>query len=231
MQIDPSSQLQRLAEHYRAMYDGELLALAEEADELTEVARQALASEMQSRGLRTSSAESRTPDGPEPIHAAAHDDAFDAGAIAGLGAVPLGSGASSNFAQIAGEDEAGASAEVDFTWKTVLNECETVEQARALQVALGKAGIESWLEARREYPRVLVAADQLEAARSVAAQPIPQEIVDELQQETPEFALPACPSCHAADPILEDVEPTNQWLCESCGHRWSDPAEDAGDKS
>ncbi|MDR3792775.1 MAG: hypothetical protein P4L03_05270 [Terracidiphilus sp.] len=224
MQTDPSSELQRLADHYHAMYDGELLALAEDADGLTDVARQALASEMQSRDLQLPGSEERPSGGQRTSTAPVHDAAFDAGAFAGMEAVPLSSGASSSFAQIAGEDQSGTSAEVDFTWKTVLCECETVDQARLLQLALGKAGIESWLEARREYPRVLVAADELDAAREVANRPIPQEIVDELTQGVPEFELGSCPACHAPDPILEDVEPTNQWLCEACGHRWSDPA-------
>jgi hypothetical protein len=225
MHTDRSNELQRLADHYHSMYDGELLALAEDADGLTDVARQALASEMQSRGLQLPDSEERPSGGQRPKSVPVHDAAFDAGAFAGMEAVPLSSGASSSFAQIAGEDAAGTSAEVDFTWKTVLCECETVDQARALQLALGKAGIESWLEARREYPRVLVAADELDKALAIANQPIPQEIVDELTQGVPEFDLPTCPACHAPDPVLEDVEPTNQWLCESCGHHWSDPAD------
>jgi hypothetical protein len=137
------------------------------------------------------------------------------------------SGIQSDYPQLV-QDEEPAPADADYTWKTELCACEEPLQAQALRVVLAKAGIESWIEGGRsgQYSlRMLVAADELEAARQIASQPIPQEIIDELTTETPEFELAACPTCHTPDPILEDVEPTNQWLCENCGHRWSDPAE------
>jgi hypothetical protein len=223
MQTDPNGEWLRLAEHYRTLYDDELLNLAADSDDLTDAARQALASEMQNRGLKLPTAEVRRAIERRPINPATNDAVFEGADAFGSDVVPLSSGGQSHFAQIAGEGETPADA--DFTWKTVLCECETVDQARALQLVLAKAGIECWLETRREYPRVLVAADELDEARAIAAKPVPQEILDELNQEVPEFEMEACPACHAPEPVLEDVEPTNQWLCESCGHRWSDPAE------
>jgi hypothetical protein len=222
MQTDPSGEWLRLAEHYRNLYDGELLNLAGDAADLTDAARQALANEMTNRGLKLPSAEEQK-GRKRSLEAATHDARFDATALAGTEEVPLGSGASSSFPALVDGEEGEKPGEADYTWKTVLCECETVEQARALQLALYKAGVESWLEARREYPRVLVAADELDEAREIAAKPIPQEILDELNREVPEFELGSCPACHAPDPVLEDVEPTNQWLCEACGHQWSDP--------
>ena len=41
----------------------------------------------------------------------------------------------------------------------------------------------------------------------------------------PEFEAPKCPKCGAEDPVLESVEPTNTWLCEACGKRWTEPAQ------
>ncbi len=75
-------------------------------------------------------------------------------------------------------------------------------------------------------PRVLVAADQLEQARDIAARPIPQEIIDESEADVPEFKPPVCPKCGAAEPVLEGVDPVNTWHCESCDYVWTDPAED-----
>ena len=95
---------------------------------------------------------------------------------------------------------------------------------------LRRAGIDSWIEAPenrggREWPRVVVAADQLDEARAIAEQPIPQDILDEVNDahSAREYEVPTCPQCGAPDPILESVEPSNNWLCESCEHTWSDP--------
>jgi transposase-like protein len=44
--------------------------------------------------------------------------------------------------------------------------------------------------------------------------------------QIPEFEPPVCPDCGAEDPLLEDVNPRNAWLCERCGKQWTDPEED-----
>jgi ribosomal protein L37AE/L43A len=75
----------------------------------------------------------------------------------------------------------------------------------------------------------MFSAYQLDQARAIAAQPIPQDIVEDLKKEETEpqyFEIPACPKCKAEDPTLESVEPSNNWLCESCGYTWSDPIPD-----
>jgi hypothetical protein len=116
----------------------------------------------------------------------------------------------------------------DYTWKTVLCDCDTNKQAQELSAALRQAGIESWVQQAREfgrrYPRVLVAADQLDQARVIAARPIPPEIVEESEAEAPEFVPPSCPKCGASDPVLEAVDPANSWKCEQCGERWTESA-------
>ncbi len=95
----------------------------------------------------------------------------------------------------------------EYTWKTVLCDCDTNEQAQELSAALRQAGIESWVQQAREfgrsYPRVLVAADQLDQARAIAARPIPPEIVAESQTEVPEFVPPSCPKCGARTRFLK----------------------------
>ena len=220
---------QRLAAHYSAMYDGELLALAAGSDDLTDVAREVLEGELKNRGLEPERPQAGAAPRLEqrPVHPALNDF-LNAGVTPGMEEVPLSSGSFPGIVPDSPAEEA-AGQEAEFTWKTQLCECEEIAQARMLQIVLGRAGIESWVEGRHSmngYLRILVPADQLEAAREVAARPIPQEVIDELRQEVPEYDLPTCPACHAPDPVLEDVEPTNQWLCEGCGHRWSDPPED-----
>ncbi len=71
-------------------------------------------------------------------------------------------------------------------------------------------------------PRILVAADQLEQACDILSRPIPQAIVEESKAEVPEFETPVCPKCGAEDPVLENADPVNSWLCEDCGNQWTD---------
>jgi tRNA(Ile2) C34 agmatinyltransferase TiaS len=78
-------------------------------------------------------------------------------------------------------------------------------------------------------PRVLVAADEVEAARAILEQPIPADIVEESRLGVPEYEIPVCPRCGAADPLLESVDPVNQWTCEACGAEWQDEDGEEGE--
>jgi ribosomal protein L37AE/L43A len=120
----------------------------------------------------------------------------------------------------------------EFTWKTLLCECETAEQAYQIRETLKREGIESWMEEPGTRwsvfsPRVVVAADQLEEAIEIAKRPTTQEIIDESKMEAPQYEPPRCPGCGAEDPVLESAEPTNCWLCEACGKQWTEPNVDA----
>jgi hypothetical protein len=189
---------ERLAQFYREKWDEELHELSASYADLTEPAQQALREEMQRRGLG------------DPL--------------APLPAPPA--------APTAESGEQGEAPETEYTWKTPLCDCESAEQARQVTEVLRRAGIESWVEGGSRYQwdlngsRLLVAADQLEQAKHVLTQPIPQEVIDAATEtgEPEVFELPHCPVCGAADPILVDVDPVNRWQCESCGEEWSDPA-------
>ncbi|HEX8812567.1 MAG TPA: hypothetical protein VF742_11305, partial [Terracidiphilus sp.] len=123
----------------------------------------------------------------------------------------------------------------EYTWKTELCECQTREQAQQLREMLHRAGIESWLrDPTQNYVAatwdsiiliILVAADQLEEARRIIAQPIPQDIIEESQIEVPEFATPKCPGCGDSDPVLLEADPVNRWACEVCGREWTEAGE------
>jgi ribosomal protein S27E len=134
----------------------------------------------------------------------------------------------------------------EYTWKTLLCECDLREEAMQLTEALRRAGIESWVSFNgyttpfvpsTEHRlgigglKILVAADQLEQARAVAAQPMSQEIIDESKEEVSEFVEPKCPKCGSDDVVLEGVDPENRWRCEQCDAVWSDPAEVEGEKA
>jgi hypothetical protein len=209
MQTDPVLEWQRLTEEYREKGDGELLELARDFTDLTETARQVLRAEMQSRGMGD-------PANPETLVAARRSaDSLER-------ETPASSGDDADAADTRNPNVGSH----DYTWKTVLRECETSGQAWQLVQALRQAGLDGWVEGSGgrslDYPQVLVAADQLDQARMIAAKPIPKEIVDDSNAEVPEYVVPKCPKCGAEDPILEEVEPSNTWRCEQCDAEWTE---------
>jgi hypothetical protein len=237
MQPDPIFESQRLAAHYRELGDDELRDLAVDFADLTETAQQALRTEMQNRGLRLAAdaplVVTNAPAASNAPLTTVHDFATSAPIQNQAG------NARSFFAFrpdiVPDTPYPGAEPDdpVDYSWKTPLCECDTLLQARELSGALEQAGIECWVEAPGSAYgyigfgftklRVLVAADQLDQARTIAAQPIPRQIVEDAQTEIPDYQPLTCPKCGAPDPILEGVDPTNSWRCEQCGQRWADP--------
>ena len=201
----PDQQWRRLTKLYGDMYDGQLLELAATFNDLTEMAKTVLRDELRKRELGD----------------------------------PLAPGWSASAQLKAQEQEEleQASAEaaerpaIEYTWKVPLCECNLSIEASQVAETLKRAGIQSWLN-RPQFPSdlrgsiVLVAADQLDEARAVIANPIPQDIIDESQIEIPEYAPPVCPSCGAADSILIATEPANSWECETCGEEWTDSVDD-----
>jgi hypothetical protein len=215
MQINPLEEWQRLTTLYAEMGDIEIRELAAGIDDLTDVARQVLRDEMKKRGLSEKHANAAQNQEPDPR---------DSG--------PWDYVASSSKDSSAEEDD---DAPHEFTWKTLLCECESQEEARLLTETLKEAGVDSWIEAPTYLTvitdsRVMVAADLLERAVEIAARPIPQSVIDESKQDVPEFEAPKCPKCGEEDPTLESVDPSNTWLCESCGNTWTEPAVDATQK-
>jgi hypothetical protein len=220
--MDSAREWRRLTEQYRAMSDDELLHLAADFSDLTEAAKQVLRDEMRNRHLSDpeAGADRSIPGSQnalrsEPIRANECDDTS-----------VLAQQAASRLVPGSSDSDQGDQASADFTWKTVLCECETTEQAQQLAQSLYTAGLDSWVQEAREYglryTRVLVAADQLDQARQIAARPIPQEIIDDSMTEPSEFDLPHCPQCGSDEVVLEGVDPANQWRCERCERVWSD---------
>lgn len=227
MQTDPMLEWRRLTEHYREMSDGELRELDADFTNLTDTAQQVLRAEMRSRGLGETGARKAAPLSHTPAAPATIRVELERGPD--NPAVPLGHfGRTPKLVADAPDGDGDDEGPHDYTWKTVLGDCDTNEQAHELSAALRQAGVESWIqqaiEFGRQYARVLVAADELDRARAIAANPIPQEIVDQLKTEVPEFEPPVCPKCGASDPLLEGVDPENTWRCEQCDAQWTDSA-------
>jgi hypothetical protein len=230
MQNDPFVEWQRLTGLYGVMYDGELLNLAADSADLTDTARQVLHDEMKKRGLDEPSAAGNASNPSAPLRgpATAPPDAEEPDS----------------------EEEAERESDLphDYTWKTLLCECNEPQQAQQICAVLRQVGIECWIERPGSYsphsqlgnefspysqldlrnPRILVAADRLDEARTIIARPIPQEFLDQSQTVEPDFQSPVCPKCGSADPVLEGVDPFNSWRCDSCGKQWTESAGASG---
>jgi len=224
MHDNPGQDWHWLTENYRTMLDGELEELAANFGDLTEIAQQVLRNELRNRGMAepgTKAAATAKPETPAGIRWASSvgPDTGDADA-----------GASEANEDVPDDDSSAR----EYTWKTPLCECDTSDQARQLNAVLKRAGIDSWVEDANSrwggYPRVVVAADQLEKAIEIARQPIPQDVIEDSRIEVPDYVAPTCPACGAEDPVLESAEPSNSWLCEACGKQWTEPIADLDGK-
>lgn len=245
---NPAEDWRKLTEHYRRMVDEELLELAAQYNDLTPLAQQVLRDELRLRKLND-------PLAPRPVAetwrspsaglawTAAAADALPARPAALFGARTPELVPDSLGQQDTAQPHAGAGP-VEYTWKTLLCQCETQEEAWQVAEVLRRARIESWIEGPQTYanssgseyasfdaghPRVLVAADQLDEARAIAAQPIPADIVEQSHAAPPEYEPPVCPKCGAEDPLLDSVDPVNAWKCEACGAEWADEAPETGE--
>ena len=207
---------------YSEMGDIEIRELADQINDLTPNAQQILRDELKKRGVSE-----KHSSGPAQ---GKRDD--DSGAVHWDGRRE-----DSDLDPNGDASEIGAP---EYTWKTGLCRCDSIDEAAQRAEMLRRAGIECWVQrpgSRFVVPwleigvgdiQINVAADQLDQARTVVSQPIPQDIMEMKEEEaTSAYEIPACPECGAADPTLESVEPSNNWLCESCGHTWSDPIPDS----
>lgn len=192
---------QSLTRLYDEMGDQELLELDAQIGDLTELAQQVLRDEIKKRGLVRSNTADNDPKPAIGFPPTEWDDGSDLSAAKGEA-----------------EDRDKA---VEYTWKTLLCECNEREEVAPIRLVLWRAEIESWIQPPGF--QIMVAADQLEQARQVIAQPIPQSIVEQSKEKIPEYAPPVCPKCGAGDPVLESADPVNSWLCEECGQQWADP--------
>jgi len=232
MQDDPGREWLRLTRLYAEKTDDELLELAADFRNLTEIAQGVLRDELKKRALK----EPAKASGEASCKASAEASRGGSGKAIGrrvsserFGAWSGSSGLDDRDGE-RGETGNGDVKSAEYTWKTLLCTCDTREEAWQISEVLKRAGIDGWIEAPSQGsldpsgPRVIVAADQLEEARAVMARPIPQDVIDESREKVDDFVPPRCPKCGAGDPLLESMEPVNTWRCENCGARWSDAA-------
>jgi hypothetical protein len=202
--LNPAAEWLRLSEHYRQMGDGELLALARQNSELTEVAEQTLASEILRRRLKVQPEEPP----PSPIPGPQSDaydedrelveictvwslsDALQLQALLDRGGIPF----------FMGPEKATS---VDAVTSSFVNGISV--QIMSVGLPWARPILKNYAPANEPGPKP------------------EEELVD----------LPVrCPKCGSTEIIFERLtsEPTHatkhtskyEWTCDSCAHHWED---------
>jgi len=109
----------------------------------------------------------------------------------------------------------------------VVGEYDTVNEANLAEYVLDLSGIQAVVVNNTfdlTLPSLRVAPDDAERAKVLLAQPISASVRADYEatRHLADFEIPGCPHCRCEEVLLEEVEPSNQWLCEECGHRWAD---------
>src|SRR5258707_930918 len=116
---------------------------------------------------------------------------------------------------------------VDLAPEDCVWEFAETEDALAASEALRASGIESSVILPRAdtldmgAPRLAVSPQDVQRTEAILSKPIPEEFRI-LVRTRDEFVVPCCRRCGSVDPLLESIEPTNQWRCDQCGHTWSE---------
>jgi hypothetical protein len=192
---DQASEYLQLSKRYSAMYDEELLQLACDFNDLTDVAQQALRDELKLRKLSIPQPGAQP---IAPVHDGANVEVSTEWDMAPDGDILLGKFSSAEEAAIS-------------YW--------------ALELAGIHSRVVTPTGGPSLPPRRLqVAPEDAARAQHVLAQPISAEVMEQYEsaKESGDFQSPDCPRCGTPDPLLESADPVNEWFCESCGHQWKD---------
>src|SRR5450631_2926415 len=191
---DQATEYLQLSKRYSAMYDEELLQLAGDFNDLTDVAQQALRDELKLRKLTIPKPGTEPADGAHDGHDAEVSTEWD---MAPDGDILLGKFSTAEEAAIS-------------YW--------------ALELAGIHSRVVTPTAGPSLAPRLQVAPEDAARAQQVLAQPISAEVMEQYEsaKETGDFQSPDCPRCGTPDPLLESADPVNEWFCESCGHQWKD---------
>ena len=222
--IDPEQERQRLAEFYSHQMDGELEKVAEQAYELTDLARQALRAEMSRRGLSAALIEVR-PVAPVPVALPGDPPERE----------PPGK-----------EEVAPPAGELELRSMLTIRQFRDLPEALLAKGSLESAGIEAVLGddniVRLDWfwsnlmggVKLKVSPEDVEAANEILDQPIPEGFD---VAGIGEYRQPNCPKCQSLDVTFQEVAPAayvsaylnvpipfhrRAWRCHSCDVEWED---------
>jgi len=194
----------RLSDHYRRLTDDELLAIAQDTSDLTEMAQQALATEISQRKLDVAKEEKLPPTPPPPdVENEADDPYAEDRQLVEIGTVWSLPDALKLQALL---DQA----EIPFFMgqeKATRAEAVAANFRNGVAVEVMQVGAPWARQAMQHY--------------EPADEPVTQD-----SQAEEDLAI-RCPKCHSEDVIFEhlDAAAGDQkfvWTCASCGNQWED---------
>jgi hypothetical protein len=188
--IGDAAQYQELVALYGSYGDEELLGLGRGMPDLTEMAQEALKSELTRRGLKVAPA-------GEPVARPISDEELaDMRSYAELAPAEC----IFDF-----EDERTAAAAYYAL---------TREGIEAIVVSPSNSKFDN------RGPKVVVKPNDAERAATILSEPSTDKLIAETDETPADFDVPRCPSCGGEETLLESVDPVNQWRCDGCGHTW-----------
>lgn len=204
--VDPATEWRRLSELYGQMDDGELLAIARQKSELTEVAQEVLANEIRQRRLQVQPEE--PPPRPPILETQPDSPYYEDRRLVEIATVWSLADAQ-QVQQLL--DQAG----IPFVMrpeKATGVDTVTSDFAKGVSVGVMNVGVPWARQALQFY--------------EPANDPGPK-------QEEPDEIPVRCPRCHSVEVVFDTLigEPPAsgtdppqefEWTCDSCGHRWKD---------
>jgi DNA-directed RNA polymerase subunit M/transcription elongation factor TFIIS len=205
--LGPAAESLRLAEHYRRLSDDELIELAQDASELTELAQGALKQEILERKLKVPAKEPERPQ-PEPQFSESEDEYAEDRSLVELCTVW-----SRNDALKVQE----LLSAVDIPFFMGPERATTVDKITSrfsdgVPVGVMQIGFPWAHEAIRNY--------------------VPKDAPPEPNDDAEDADI-RCPKCHSTDVVFEHLSDDSKdgksstsqrfdWTCASCGHSWED---------
>jgi len=206
--LDPAAEWLQLSERYRQMSDKELLALARQNSELTDVAQQTLASEISRRGLNLQPEELPAPPNPAPQPDSSYDEDRELVEICTVWSL-------SDALQL-----------------------QTLLDRAAIPFFMGPekaTGVDAVTSSFVNGVSVQVMNIGLPWARQAMMNYAPADEPGPKQEEELSDLPVRCPKCHSTEVIFErllseaasatdNFPQKSEWICDSCGHQWEDDA-------
>ncbi len=225
----------RLSEHYRGMTDGELIAMARDRSQLTEIAQQILAQELSQRNLKVEPEKPRT--GLESKRRAAKSPPLRKSVQEwGTHSVDRDTGDSA----YAGDSHAPDPYADDRKLVELLT-VWSLRDALQLQSMLDVAGIPFFIG---EEKATSVDSGTLNFSQGVSVKIMrigwpwavqalehyePKDVPESEKQEWAKEVNVRCPSCRSKDIVFEELvqtangaSPKYRWTCSGCGNEWQD---------
>jgi DNA-directed RNA polymerase subunit M/transcription elongation factor TFIIS len=204
--LDPATEWRRLSELYRRMSDNEVLVLARQNSELTDAAQQALAHEVNLRGLKLQPEKPSAPPNPEPQPDSPYAEDRELIEICSVWSLPDALQLQTLL------DRAG----IPFSMgpeKATGVDAVTSNFVNGVSVQVMRIGLLWAHQALQNYKPA-------------------NETGPKQEEELGELPV-RCPKCHSTEVILDRLltdpvtatgqsPPQYEWTCDSCGHQWKD---------